>query len=58
VATVTLSHVATQPPAARSAVVERPTPSPVDRSDEELLRAIDRVLDDSSLSHLAPEGTL
>jgi len=58
VASVTLSRVATPPPDARSAAVERPTPSAVDRSDEELLRAIDQVLDDSSLSHLAPEDTL
>ncbi len=33
----------------QSAVVVRPTPSPADASDEELLRSIDRVLDDSSL---------
>ncbi len=58
VATVTVSHVSTKAPVVTSAVVERPTPSPVDRSDEELLRAIDRVLDDSSLSRLAPEDTL
>jgi anti-sigma factor RsiW len=58
VATVTVSHIATKAPVVQSAVVERPTPSPVDRSDEELLRAIDRVLDDSSLSRLAPEDTL
>jgi anti-sigma factor RsiW len=58
VATVTMSRVASTPPVVQSAVVERPTPSPVDNSDEELLRAIDRVLDDSSLARLAPEDTL
>lgn len=58
VATATISHVASRPPAVQNAVAERPTPSPVDRSDEELLRAIDRVLDDSSLARLAAEETL
>jgi hypothetical protein len=58
VATVTMSRVSTDAPAAQSAAVERPTPSPGDSSDDELLRAIDRVLDDSSLSRLAPEETL
>jgi anti-sigma factor RsiW len=58
VATATLSHVASVPPAVPVAAVERPTPSPVDRSDEELLNAIDRVLDDSSLARLAGEESL
>lgn len=58
VATVTVSHIATKPPIVQSTAVERPTPSLVDSSDEELLRAIDRVLDDSSLARLAPEDTL
>lgn len=58
VATATISHVASRPPAVQNAVAERPTPSPVDRSDEELLRAIDRVLDDSSLAGLAAGETL
>ncbi len=58
VATATISHVTSQAPAVRNTVAERPTPSSVDRSDEELLRAIDRVLDDSSLAHLAAEESL
>jgi hypothetical protein len=59
VAAATISHVASRPPAAQaSAVVVRPTPSLGDSSDEELLRAIDRALDDSSVARLAPEGTL
>jgi anti-sigma factor RsiW len=62
VATATISRVASQAPAVQSqsarAAVERPTPSTVDRSDDELLRAIDRALDDNSLANLVPEGTL
>lgn len=58
VATATLSHVASRPPAVQSAVAARPTLSPVDRSDEELLQAIDRVLDESSVAHLAAEDAL
>jgi hypothetical protein len=58
VATATISHVASRPPAVPVSVVERPTPTPGDRSDEELLSAIDRVLDDSSVSHLAAEDAL
>ncbi len=58
VATATISHVASVPPAVPVAAVERPTPSPVDRSDEELLNAIDRVLDDSSLARLGGEDAL
>jgi anti-sigma factor RsiW len=58
VATATISHVASRPPATPVAVVERPTPTSVDRSDEELLSAIDRVLDDSSVAHLAAEEAL
>ena len=57
VATVTISHVSTNAPVAR-VVADRPTPSPVDRSDEELLQAIDRVLDDSALARLASEDAL
>jgi hypothetical protein len=49
---------ASNPLASRSAAVDRPTPSLVDKSDEELLRSIDRVLDDSSLNRLAAEDTL
>ena len=56
VATATISRVASRAPVVQSAVVVRPTPSPVDASDEELLRSIDRVLDDSSLARL--EDTL
>jgi anti-sigma factor RsiW len=55
--TATISRVASHPVLQR-ATVASPTPSPVDRSDEELLLAIDRVLDDSSLARLAPEETL
>ncbi len=58
VATATISHVASQAPVVQRAVAERPTPSSVDNSDEELLRAIDRVLDDSSLARLASEDAL
>ena len=58
VATATISRVASVPPAVPVAVVERPTPSSVDRSDEELLNAIDRALDDSSLARLAGEDAL
>jgi anti-sigma factor RsiW len=58
VATATISHVASVPPAVPVAAVERPTPTPLDRSDEELLNAIDRVLDDSSVAHLAGEDAL
>jgi hypothetical protein len=58
VATVTMVRVSTNAPVAQNATVERPTPSPGDSSDEELLRAIDRALDDSSVSSLVPEDTL
>ena len=58
VATVTISHVSTNAPVAQSRVLDRPTPVSTDNSDEELLRAIDRVLDDSSLAHLGGEDTL
>ncbi len=58
VATATISRVASQTPVVQSAAVVRPTPSPVDASDEELLRSIDRVLDDSSLTRLASEDAL
>jgi anti-sigma factor RsiW len=58
VATATISHVASRPPAVQNAIAERPTPSPVDHSDEELLRAIDRVLDDAPLARLSAEETL
>jgi hypothetical protein len=58
VATATISRVASPPPPVQSAVAERPTPSLVDSSDEELLRAIDRVLDDSALARLTAEETL
>lgn len=58
VATATISHVASRPPAVETAVAANPTPSAVDSADEELLRAIDRVLDDSSLARLAGEETL
>jgi anti-sigma factor RsiW len=58
VATATISRVASVPAAVPVAVVEHPTPSPVDRSDEELLNAIDRVLDDSSLARLGGEEAL
>lgn len=58
VATATVSHFASRPPAVPSTIAASPTPSSVDSSDEELLRAIDRVLDDSSLARLAAEETL
>ncbi len=58
VATFAISRVASKAPVVQTQVIERPTPSPVDRSDEELLRAIDRVLDDSSLARLSGEDTL
>jgi anti-sigma factor RsiW len=58
VATATISHVASRPPAVQAAVAASPTPSLTDSSDEELLRAIDRVLDDSSIARLAAEETL
>jgi anti-sigma factor RsiW len=58
VATATVSHFASRPPAVPSTIAASPTPSSVDNSDEELLRAIDRVLDDSSLTRLAGEETL
>jgi anti-sigma factor RsiW len=58
VATVTVSHFSSRAPVTQTQVLDRPTPSPVDSSDEELLRAIDRVLDDSSLARLAAEDTL
>ena len=58
VATATVSHFASRPPAVPSTIAASPTPSSVDSSDEELLRAIDRVLDDSSLTRLAGEETL
>lgn len=58
VATATISHVVSRAPVTQSAVVVRPTPSPADASDEELLRSIDRVLDDSSFTRLAAEDAL
>ncbi|MGA7992338.1 MAG: hypothetical protein WCC53_12945 [Thermoanaerobaculia bacterium] len=58
VATVTMVRISTTAPVAQNATVERPTPAPGDGSDEELLRSIDRVLDDSSFSSLVPEDTL
>jgi hypothetical protein len=58
VATVTMSHFSTDAPVVQNVTVERPTPSPVDTSDEELLRAIDRVLDDSSLVRASAEDVL
>lgn len=58
VATVTIVRVSTPAPVAQNATVERPTPSTVDSADDELLRAIDRVLDDSSFARLAYEDTL
>jgi hypothetical protein len=58
VATATVSRFASRPPAVPSTIAASPTPSSVDSSDEELLRAIDRVLDDSSLTRLAAEETL
>lgn len=58
VATVTMLRVSSSAPVAQKATVERPTPSAVDASDEELLRGIDRVLDDSSLSRLVLEDVL
>ncbi len=58
VATVTISHVSSNAPVAQTRVVDRPTPSPVDASDEELLRAIDRALDDSSIARLGGEDAL
>ncbi len=57
-ATVFLTRASTAPPPTQSAAVERPTASPADASDEELLRAIDRVLDESSLAHVVPEDVL
>jgi anti-sigma factor RsiW len=58
VATATISRVASRPPAVETTVASSPTPSPADSSDEELLRAIDKALDDSSLARLAGEETL
>jgi anti-sigma factor RsiW len=58
VATVTMVRVSTNTPVAQNATIEHPTPAPGDSSDEELLRAIDRALDDSSVSSLVPEDTL
>ena len=58
VATLTVSRLSTDAPVSQSAAAGRPTPSLVDKSDEELLRAIDRVLDDASLARLAAEDAL
>jgi len=58
VATVAISHVSSRAPVAQTRALDHPTPSTVDNSDEELLRSIDRVLDDSSLARLAGEDTL